>query len=151
MTHNLNDFLADIERKKYATQQGTNIHFLLQQVVVDDVVGDRGDADMVAVIKQKSDLCPYFIASAKTEVPVAGIINGTFVSRRIDRLLIDEKNKTVVFLDYKTDVDKSVFRDVYKKQLNEYAQLLHSAYPKHKITGFILWTQDWTLERMISM
>ena len=54
-------------------------------------------------------------------------------------------------IDYKTDTDMDTFRDKYKKQLTEYAQLLCSAYPKYKITGFILWTQNWQLEKMISL
>ena len=151
MTQSLSSFLQDAERKRYATQQGTEIHTLLQKVVLDDMSGNQGDSNIVYEIQQHPELKPYFTSVAKTEVPIAGIINGVFISRRIDRLVIDDTTKTITFLDYKTDTDMNVFRDKYKKQLTEYAQLLRSAYPKYKITGFILWTQNWQLEQMISL
>ena len=151
MTQSLNDFLSDIERKKYATQQGSNMHMLLQNVVIDDMGNSRGNTDIISIIKQKSDLKPYFVPDAKTEVPIAGIINGVFISRRIDRLIIDNQTKTIAFLDYKTDTDKTTFYDKYKKQLNEYAQLLRSVYQGYKISGFILWIHDWELEKMVSL
>ena len=151
MTQSLNDFLQDAERKQYATKQGTEIHTLLQKVVLDDMLGNQGDSNIVSEIQQHPELKPYFTSASKTEVPIAGIINGTFISRRIDRLVIDNTAKTIVFLDYKTDTDTNAFHDIYKKQLNEYAQLLRSAYPHYKITGFILWTQKWQLELLISL
>ena len=151
MIQNLNDFLSDIERKKYATQQGLNMHTLLQNVIIDDTDNNCDNANIVSVIKQKPDLKQYFVPDAKTEVPIAGIINGVFVSRRIDRLLIDNQTKTIAFLDYKTDTDKTTFCEKYKKQLHEYAQLLRSMYPEYKISGFVLWTHDWELEKMVGL
>lgn len=151
MTQSLNNFLQNAEHKKYATKHGTNMHALLQQIVIDDIAGVRGDPEIVSVIQERPELRCYFCASARTEVPIAGIINGIFISRRIDRLLINKQDKTIVFLDYKTDMDSEVFQDKYKKQLTEYARLLHSAYPEYNISGFILWTQNWCLEKMISL
>ena len=151
MTQSLNDFLTAAERIKHATQTGANMHALLQNIIIDSTFGNRGNSNIISIIKQHPDLLPYFSAKAKTEVPIAGIINSIFISRRIDRLLIDDTTKTITFLDYKTDIDTDTFRDKYKKQLTEYAQLLRSAYPKHKITGFILWAQNWQLEKMISL
>lgn len=150
MKQNLIDFLNTHERVKYATQQGSRVHALLQNIVIDDDNGiNIGDKDIIDVIRHKPELLPYFCTTAKTEVPIAGILNGVFISRRIDRLLINNQTKTIVFLDYKTDTNKGASWDNYKKQLTEYAQLLRSAYPEHKIFGFILWTQDWCLEQMI--
>lgn len=151
MTQSLTKFLQNVERIKYATQQGTKMHALLQQVVIDDVVGISGNSDIVATIQQRQDLLPYFAANARTEVPIAGVINGIFISRRIDRIVIDTSTKTINFLDYKTDTDKQIFHDKYKNQIMEYAQLLRSAYPDYKISGFVLWLQDWELEKMISL
>ena len=133
-----------------ATSKGTVEHNKLQYVVVDDVVGDSGDESFCTKIRQRPDLKPYFVASAKTEAPIAGIINGEFVSCRIDRLLINHDNKSIVFIDYKTDKDKTRFIDEYKKQLEKYAILLHDAYPEYTITGYILWLAfDLELEKII--
>lgn len=150
MTQHLNDFLQDNEHKQYATAQGTHIHALLQQIVFDNET-PSGDSKLYSVIQQHPELQRYFTKNTRTEVPIAGFLNNIFVSRRIDRLLIDTDNKTVEFLDYKTDMDTNIFRDKYTKQLTEYAWLLRSAYPKYKITGFILWTQNWQLEQIISI
>ena len=149
MAHNLNKFLQDATAKQYATESGTKMHALLQNVVVDDINGNRGDADLVSVISGRPELKPFFGTNAKTEVPIAGIIRGVFVSRRIDRLLINSNDKTITFMDYKTDINQTEFRDKYIKQLSEYAELLRSAYKNYKVNGFILWTHDWRLEKVI--
>ena len=149
MTQNLNNFLAAQNNKKYATKSGTKIHTLLKNIVLDDVSGNSGDAQIVEQIQQHPELKRFFAHNAQTEVPLAGTINGTFISRRLDRLLIDNATKTVSFIDYKTDTDKQTLFETYKKQLSEYAQLLRSAYQGYKITGYILWTQDWQLQQII--
>ena len=145
MTQKLNDFLTQNEQKKYATQSGTNMHIKMQNIVADGEY-THGDIEIINIIKNRPDLLPYFTKSAKTEVPIAGKNHGQFVSRRIDRLLINHDNKTIDFIDYKTDINKDEFIDKYRYQLKEYAELLHSAYPDYKINGYILWLHDWTLE-----
>lgn len=149
MTHNLTDFLNAQNNKKLATASGTKIHTLLKNIKIDSVFGNTGDAEIIAQIQKHSELIPFFAKSAKTEVPIAGNINGIFISRRIDRLLINKEDKTIFFIDYKSDTDKQTFIDKYTKQLTEYARLLKSAYPDYKITGYILWLQDWQLEKVI--
>lgn len=149
MTQKLKDFLTGVQNKDFATKNGTQTHALLRHVVIDENGGVFGNADIVEIIKNKPDLMPFFTPNAQTEVPIAGKINGTFVSRRIDRLLINHDNKTIDFIDYKTDINKTEFIEKYKKQLIEYADLLQSAYPGYKINGYILWLHDWTLENII--
>ena len=151
MAQNLNNFLKESDTKKYATQKGTRIHALLKNIVIDSINGDFGNQDIILKIKKHPELCKYFSATSKTEVPIAGYINGVFLSRRIDRLLIDDATKTVYFIDYKTDTNKTIFFDKYKKQLSEYAQLLQSAYGNYKIVGYILWLNDWILEQIITL
>ena len=151
MTQNLTDFLAIATNKKYATQNGTRIHAKLKNVVIDSNRGNSGDADIINQILHNPNLIRYFSPDAQTEVPIAGIINGVFISRRIDRLLINKSTKTLEFIDYKSDIDKTVFIDQYKRQLNEYAQLLKSAYPDYTISGGILWIQDWQFIHIISL
>ena len=149
MTQKLTDFLNAQNNKKYATQSGTKIHALLKNVVIDSASGNIGDQDIIKKIRKNPELTQYFTRSAKTEVPIAGFVNGVFISRRIDRLLIDNTTKTITFIDYKSDTDKQIFIEKYKKQLNEYAQLLKSAYPEYKIKGYVLWLHDWQLKQFV--
>ena len=148
MTQNLTDFLTAQSNKHYATQSGTNTHQLLRSVVFDNGTF-HGDKNITEQIQNRPELQKFFTASARTEVAIAGYINGNFISRRIDRLLINNETKTIDFIDYKTDTNKTEFLNKYKKQLSEYAQLLHSAYPDHKITGYILWIHNWSLEEIV--
>ena len=148
MIQNLKNFLIGANNKEFATKNGTRMHTCMQHVVVDNGVC-RGDTKIVAIIQNRPDLMPFFCVKAKTEIPIAGYINGRFISRRIDRLVVNDIAKTVDFMDYKTDANKTEFIERYKKQLNEYSKLLQSAYPDYKISGYILWLHDWELNRII--
>ena len=148
MTQTLKNFLTGAKNKEFATKSGTQMHAVLRHVIVDDS-GDCGNEDIVKIIKNKPELKRFFMRDAKTEVPIAGKVNGYFISRRLDRLLINRDAKTIDFIDYKTDIDKTLFIEKYKKQLNEYADLLHFAHPNYKINGYILWTHDWELNKII--
>ena len=149
MTQKLINFLNDAKNKAFATDTGTKMHTILQHVIVDDKFGCCGDVNIIKIIKNRPDLAPFFTAKAKTEVAIAGKLRGRFISRRIDRLVINNDTKTICFIDYKTDTDKTLFIDKYKLQLQEYAQLLKSAYSGYKISGYILWTCDWQFEKII--
>ena len=98
MTQNLTKFLSDSENKKYAIQNGTKIHALLKNVIIDDACGDSGDEDIINKIKEFPGLVKYFCANAKTETPIAGFINNVFLSRRIDRMLIDQIQDIACFV-----------------------------------------------------
>ena len=145
MSNNIKEILATNDSVKHATSAGTDMHNRLARVVIDSEVV-RGDADLIAKIKSVPELAELFSAGSAVEVPIAGTIGNRFVSRRIDRLLVDDKAKNVFVLDYKTDINHDVFHDSYVAQLREYAALLRQIYPKYKISCFILWTHDWTLE-----
>ena len=148
MTQTLGNFLNGAKNKEFATQNGTEMHSLLQHIVIDDN-NCRGDKDIIKNIQNHPNLTSFFTSFAQTEVPIAGVINGVFISRRIDRLLINHDTKVIDFIDYKTDVNKKEFIEKYKHQLKEYAQLLHSAYPDYKINGYILWLHDWDLAKVV--
>lgn len=149
MTRTLKNFLNGAKNKDFATKQGTQMHAVLRQIVVE--TGEiRGNPDIVKIIKNKPELKRFFVCNAKTEVPIAGKINGYFLSRRIDRLLINHDMKTINFIDYKTDANKTEFVEKYKKQLKEYAELLAAAYPGYEINGYILWVQDWFLVKVVN-
>ena len=123
------------------------MHIQLGRIVISDQ-GHKGDGGLIEKILQNPILIKLFSPFAQTEVPIAGLVNNRFVSRRIDRLLIDNQNKTVWILDYKTDVNRDVFIDVYRNQLQEYAKLMRQIYPDYSIEKYILWTHNWMLERV---
>ncbi len=86
---------------------------------------------------------------SRAEVPLAGHIDGAFLSRRIDRLYVNETAKTVIVLDYKTDIDRKQHYEKYRVQLTEYYKLLKEFFPMFNIKCKILWLNDFTLENVI--
>lgn len=148
MTQNLSDFLKEAKKKGLATSTGTQTHAVLQHIIIDSEY-ESGDSAIIQIIKKHPDLLRFFTKTAQNEVSIAGKINGRFISRRIDKLLINKITKTIDFVDYKTDIDKSAYIDKYKNQIQEYAELLRSAYPDYRINGYILWLHDWVLDKII--
>ena len=142
------ELLAKAQKQRIATDAGAAMHSRLQRVMIDEKIG-QGDDDLIAKIKKNTDLIPFFDATSRVEIPIAGYINEKFISRRIDSMIIDDAQKIITFLDYKTDVDKTKLRDKYLSQMNEYFLLLTAAFPNYKINGFILWTNDFELEKII--
>ena len=152
---NMAEFLGNRKKQEFATGHGTEIHHRLQFIFIDgdNVRGDlssealaKGDTDLIEKIRKNPKIAGFFDKNSRSEVPIAGHINGKFVSRRIDRLKITPES--IEFLDYKTDTTR-VRRDNYVAQMKEYATLLRAAYPSHKIRGHILWLHDWELEQVI--
>ncbi|MDR1361395.1 MAG: hypothetical protein LBJ18_03810 [Rickettsiales bacterium] len=147
----MKEFLSRRKKSKFGTIAGSAMHSRLQFIVIDKNIDNlpimRGDTELIKSINSHSELVRFFVSSARVEVPIAGIVDGKFVSRRIDRMIIDDKE--IEFLDYKTDTDKNARRGHYESQMQGYKKLLCAAYPEHKISGYILWLHDWTLERII--
>ena len=142
----LHNILQQHTAKKFATEAGSKMHTHLQRIFI---TPDHNTNDKtVAKILSCPDLRRLFDTTSKTEVPVAGTINNRFVSRRLDRLRVDSTNKTIEILDYKTDTNPDEFRTKYIAQIQEYATLLQQIYPDHKIKCYILWTYDFTLEKI---
>lgn len=147
MTSNLSEFLSSKQKQKFATDSGNKAHSKMQYIVIDSG-SESGDNELILRIKSHKSLLPYFSQSAYTEVPIAGKINGKIISRRIDRMCVNHNDKSVVFIDYKTDTDKNMFRDKYLKQMNEYSLLLKKIYPDYSVRGFILWLTDFEFEQI---
>ena len=143
----INDFVKTKESEQFATNAGRVIHAKLQNVVVGSNAM-HGDADLIEKIINNDELKSFFAENSRPEVPIAGIVDGHFISRRIDRLVVDNNSKTVRILDYKTDTDTEKFRAKYIAQLREYSNLLKQIYPDYKISCYILWLHNWTLERL---
>ena len=144
----LHNILQQSLSTKYAHATGTTIHNKLRHITI-STNNTTGDKQIIAKIKQNPDLSVFFAPNTKTEVPIAGTINNHFISRRIDRLAIDNAQKKIHVLDYKSDIDRHTFRPQYTKQLQEYILLLKEIYPEYKIDGHILWTHDFSLEKVI--
>lgn len=147
MPSSLYDFVSQQHSTRHAIRTGTNMHQRLQCIVIDKNI-IRGDAELIQRISANAELAKYFSSASRTEVPVAGTINGRFISRRIDRMIIDQQTKSIKILDYKTDTDRYARCEKYKRQLREYQELLSAAYPGFNICAAILWTHDWALEHV---
>ncbi len=146
MSNKLRDTLSKITHESFATEAGKKLHLSLQSATLEN--GNLNNELQKVILKDKI-LSRFFKKDALTEVPVAGYINGHFISRRIDRLVIDEPAKTVLIMDYKSDTNKESFHDKYEKQVKEYLALMRSAYPDYRIKGYILWTTDFSLEEIL--
>lgn len=147
MTDNLHNFLSLRKKQKFATDAGTEMHSKMQKILIDDTL-EIGDNTLIQKIKLKSELLQFFGKNSRVEVPIAGILHKKFASRRIDRLVKNDAEKTIIFLDYKTDSNKVLFRDKYVSQMKEYFELLQKTHPDYSICGFILWLHDFTLEKV---
>ena len=143
MADTLREMLTEYDNKKYATDTGSVMHKKMRFVNMLD-----GDNDIVKQIKSRPELAIFFTENAQTEVPIAATINGKFVSRRIDRMVVDNDDKMIYILDYKTDVNKDMFRSKYIIQVREYMSIISKIYPQYKVFGYILWLHDWTLEKL---
>lgn len=143
----LHKILSACDSTQYATSAGQKMHSRLQRVFID---GDNssGDPEIVNKIKSVPGLASFFSAKSRTELPIAGTINGRFISRRIDRVTIDNSAKRISILDYKTDRDCNAYHSKYVFQIHEYARLLQTIYPGYKIDCYILWTHDFLLENI---
>ncbi len=148
MSNKLSEVISSIEKQDRATEAGLHAHAKLQNIIIDTDI-TLGDTTLIAQINSHPELLKFFGTNSKTEVPIAGYINGRFASRRIDRLVIDEKTKEIFVLDYKTDVSKTAFHDDYTNKIKEYQSLLVEIYPNYRIRGFILWTHDFSLEEVL--
>lgn len=147
MTNKVVGFVKKMESEQFATTAGLVMHAKLQFVCLGD--SPIGDKTLIQKIESSdNELKSFFTKNAKTEVPVAGVIGERFISRRIDRLIVDDNTKTVRVLDYKTDTDTEKFRQKYIAQLNEYSMLLRQIYPGYKILCYILWLHEWRLEKL---
>lgn len=143
----LHKIIQNLETQRFATDSGTTAHNKMQNIFFTQN-GWTGDTKITAKLAMIPEATELFGPLSKTEVPIAGYINGKFISRRIDRLYINPKAKQIIVIDYKSDTDKRVFYDKYRAQLHEYYELLRDAYPDFDIQCKILWLCDFTLENL---
>jgi len=147
MVDTLRGILKEYDSAKYATENGSVMHSKMRAVRMEKGVL-VGDTDIIENINKHTELSVFFGEKARVEVPIVAIINGKFISRRIDRMIVDDTNKVVHILDYKTDIDKNAFRANYVTQVREYVSIIKKIYPKYAVRGYILWLHDWSLENI---
>ncbi|MDR2685367.1 MAG: hypothetical protein LBB23_01175 [Rickettsiales bacterium] len=126
----IKEFLAKMAERDAAKQAGVEFHKL----------AEKGELDP-GIFAKTPGLSEFFGANARAEVPVAGKINGKFLSRRIDRLVVSESE--VKFVDFKTgsaDEDHSA-------QMGEYKKILADIYPGKNVSGFIYWLKTGELQK----
>lgn len=138
----LHNILSAHDSTKIATDIGTKMHARLQHT------DSTSSTDLAERMFTNPTLRRLFDSASQTEVPIAGIINGRFISRRIDRIRINHTDKIIEILDYKTDIAPENYRTKYILQIREYANLVHKLYPDYKIICYILWTHDFSLEQI---
>ncbi|MBR4475834.1 MAG: hypothetical protein IKP05_04140 [Alphaproteobacteria bacterium] len=143
MAEKLRDILTKYDKDQYAKNTGSQMHKKMRFVNT-----LSADDEVVKQIKSRPDLEVFFTDNARCEVPIAILENGKLLSRRIDRMVVDDDSKVVYILDYKTDVDKKAFHANYVAQVQEYITIIKKIYPKYKVYGYILWLHDWTLEKL---
>ncbi|MBO7508934.1 MAG: hypothetical protein J6T57_01505 [Alphaproteobacteria bacterium] len=149
MTNKLQRLIQSQSNQNYAVANGRDIHKKLQNLFFDAHNAPNCNVEIAEKIAHIPELVKLMGPKSKTEVPIAGFVHGKFISRRIDRLYIDDDTKTIVVLDYKTDTDKKLFYKKYSEQLNEYYELLKQIYSDFTIKCKILWLCDFTLENII--
>ena len=144
----LKTLIQDIESQDFATSHGINVHAQLSKIVYQNnqFIGNQ---NIISRITSNQELSEIMGSLSRAEVPVAGYVNGVFLSRRIDRLYVNPNTKTVIILDYKTDTNKETNYEKYRAQLSEYYKLVKQIYPDFNVMCKILWTNDFTLENII--
>lgn len=145
MTDTLRELLKQYDAASHAIDVGTHMHEKMRHVFIEGV-HTRGDGEIIKKITAHKELLQFFDTNSQTEVPVAGVIRGKFISRRIDRMVINHDAKTIMILDYKTDTKPDEHRAAYHAQVAEYVDLLRMIYPKYTVHGFILWLHNFELE-----
>lgn len=147
MTDKLSNLLQENESRKFAIATGQRMHDKMRHIMIDGDIRS-GDPDILKSLLAHPDLVPFFGPDSQTEVPIAGYVRGKFISRRTDRMIVNHKTKTVLILDYKSDVNKTAFYNNYVAQIQEYRELMHEIYPNYTVRGFILWLHDFSLQQV---
>ena len=142
ITHKLLQILPDLSsehRQKAAEKYVSHPAHNLSQKIQDSIVSET------LALLNHPDFAPIFGQGSIAEAPVTGFINNkTLVSGQIDRLLI---TKTEIFIiDYKTNrpppKNLKDVPNIYRNQMQAYADIIREIYPKHIIRAALIWTDD---------
>ncbi len=152
-------------------KRGTLIHKLLQLLPAQDILKQKRfikeylqketsfspiekknlETEVLNVLDHK-EFSFIFSKNSRAEVPVMGISDGKFISGQIDRLIVDEKAKKVIVVDFKTNRPAaSDIKDVpqaYITQLAVYKNLMKEIYKDMEVETYILWTNTLKLMKI---
>ncbi|MDX1949552.1 MAG: UvrD-helicase domain-containing protein [Rickettsiales bacterium] len=84
-----------------------------------------------------------FSKNSLGEVEISGVIENKFVNGKIDRLIIDEANKTAVIIDFKTHQkikNENSLLENYQPQMKLYYELIRLSYPDFFVKTGLLFT-----------
>ncbi|HXQ50721.1 MAG TPA: double-strand break repair helicase AddA [Stellaceae bacterium] len=106
-------------------------------------------AETLAVLEEP-DFAPLFGPLSLAEVPVVGLVDGSAISGRIDRLLV--RDDTVLIVDYKTlrpvPASEDDIPPLYLEQLRAYRAAVAAIYPGRAVQCALLWTEGPRLMRV---
>jgi ATP-dependent helicase/nuclease subunit A len=102
-----------------------------------------GDAqhhwNMLRQCLENRDLQWLWSEDGLAEVPITGIVEGTLVESRIDRMW--KKDGLIRIVDFKTGAPPAQAPEAYQRQLRQYAVLVSRAWPGHRLELYLLWTE----------
>lgn len=102
----------------------------------DEIAGE------VLNLVENEDYKILFNSEGLAEAPLAGILNGAKAFRQVDRLCLNGNEVWVV--DYKTNrpppAEEKDIPKPYRRQVEEYRELLRGIYPDKTVRCFLLWT-----------
>jgi len=92
---------------------------------------------------ESEELRPYFEAADGEVYQEKEIVDCHGNTKRIDRLILKEKDAWVI--DYKTSQEGS---DLYQRQVGEYMEIVRSIYPGLRVKGVLIYFTDLTSEEI---
>lgn len=135
LVHRLLEYLPDISREQRDIWLE---HMLESQAKNFSKEEQKSIKSSVIAIVENPEFAELFSSHSRAEVPVVGEINGRYMSGRVDRLVVRERDVLVV--DYKTDHNvPNGIPTAYQEQMQAYKTLLQAIFPHKIIRGYILW------------
>ncbi len=136
----------------YSSKTTDNLNNIIQKILNTDKTIPEDKKEQILnklkeLLSNNSDIKNILIAkNSLNELSISTKDNKEY---RIDKLIIDNDNKEIKIIDYKTDskaqnTDKEIL-EKYKKQLKTYKDLIKSIYKEYKISTMILWTHDFSI------
>lgn len=126
----------NLERSVHAALEKTRLAFGDENVTAEY-------EKLVRCLLKDSKVNPFFVGADAEIFTEKEIVDSFGKTRRVDRLLIFEKEVFVV--DYKSSADD---QESYRKQVAEYMKLLRPLYPRHRVRGFLIYLDEIKVEEV---
>lgn len=140
ITHKLLELLPQLPediRKKSAKAFLEKFSQDLPQNIQDEIL-----TETLKILKNP-EFSKIFTEKSRAEVSISALLeDGRLINGQIDRLLVT--NDEIYIVDYKTNrpppKTSSEIPEIYKNQMNAYADTLRQIYPKREVKAALLWT-----------